>query len=265
MAIPVPSNHPTATRGGGKKHGPMKKPRVFLTAEWLNLVMLNYAVDPSLLSRFVPLGTELDSFEGVTYLSLIGFEFNRTRMAGFAIPFHASFEEVNLRFYVRRGSRRGVVFIRELVPRRAVAAVARFAFGENYACVPMAHAIRTQPGIDAIAAEYSWGAGEGQCTMQLEASGPWVLPAEGSRGQFITEHYWGYAAQPGDGCLEYEVQHPRWGIRQACSAGFAGDAASYYGREFAETLAGEPNSAFLAKGSAVTVFKGARIEIRDQR
>src|SRR6185312_5033436 len=98
----------------------------FLTAEWTNLLMLNYAVDIGLLESFVPAGTEIDAFDGKTYLSLVGFEFNRTRVRGFAVPFHQNFEEVNLRFYVRRGSKRGVVFIRELVPRYAVAAVARF-------------------------------------------------------------------------------------------------------------------------------------------
>src|SRR5512141_1748910 len=100
----------------------------FLTAEWNNLLMLNYAVDASLLEPFVPAGTELDAFDGKTYLSLVGFEFNRTRVLGFAVPFHQNFEEVNLRFYVRRGSKRGVVFIRELVPRYAVAAIARWVF-----------------------------------------------------------------------------------------------------------------------------------------
>src|SRR5512142_1077033 len=122
----------------------------FLTAEWKNLVMLNYAVDPSLIEPFVPAGTELDAFEGKTYVSLVGFEFNRTRVLGFAVPFHQNFEEVNLRFYVRRESKRGVVFIRELVPKYAVAAVARLLFKENYSCVPMSHRVGGGK------AEYAW-------------------------------------------------------------------------------------------------------------
>jgi len=117
----------------------VKQPGVFLTADWRNLLMFNYEVDPGMLQRFVPLGTMLDAFEGRTYVSLVGFEFNHTRIAGVAIPFHSSFEEVNLRFYVRRQGKRGVVFIRELVPKFAVAAIARIAFGENYSCVPMSH------------------------------------------------------------------------------------------------------------------------------
>src|SRR5579863_4073263 len=181
----------------------------FLTAEWNNVLLLNYAVDASLLERLVPAGTELDLFEGRTYLSLVGFEFNRLRVFGLAVPFHQSFEEVNLRFYVRRSSKRGVVFIRELVPRYAVAAAARFAFNENYSCVPMSHPI------DAMEAEYVWGSGPDRCAMRIVAHGSASLPQDGSECQFITEHYWGYAKQRDGGCLEYEVQHPRWPVRAA--------------------------------------------------
>jgi uncharacterized protein YqjF (DUF2071 family) len=175
----------------------MKHANRFLTAEWKNLVMLNYAVDASLLERFVPVGTELDSFEGSTYLSLVGFQFNRSRIFGFPVPFHQAFEEVNLRFYVRRSSKRGVVFIRELVPKYAVAAIARFAFNENYSCVPMSHRIEPSAEGDVVQAEYAWGSGSDRCLMRIETEGPSFLPADGSASQFITEHYWGYAAQPG--------------------------------------------------------------------
>jgi uncharacterized protein YqjF (DUF2071 family) len=158
--------------------------RKFLTADWNTILMLNYAVDASLLERFVPAGTELDLFEGKTYLSLVGFEFNHTRIFGLPVPFHQSFEEVNLRFYVKRLSKRGVVFIRELVPRYAVAAVARFAFNENYSRAPMSHRI------DALEAEYTWGSGPDRCAMRIVAQGAGSLPPDGAESQFITEHYW---------------------------------------------------------------------------
>jgi uncharacterized protein YqjF (DUF2071 family) len=237
----------------------MKIQNRFLTAEWKNLVMLNYAVDPSLLARFVPAGTELDAFNGVTYLSLVGFEFNRTRMCGFPIPFHRAFEEVNLRFYVRRSSKRGVVFVREFVPKFAVAAIARFAFNENYASVEMSHRVEFSADDESVEAEYSWGSGADRSVMRIETEGSSFLPPEGSAGQFITEHYWGYAKQPGGGGLEYEVQHPRWNVRSSKRAGFSGKAAKLYGDDIADCLHRCPDSAFLVEGSAVTVFKGERI------
>jgi uncharacterized protein YqjF (DUF2071 family) len=237
----------------------IKRQNKFLTAEWKNLVMLNYAVDASLLKQFVPAGTELDSFEGSTYLSLVGFEFNRTRIFGFPVPFHQAFEEVNLRFYVRRLSKRGVVFIRELVPKFAVAVVARSAFNENYSCVPMSHRIETRAEDGVVEAEYAWGSGPDGCLMRIETEGLSFLPVDNSASQFITEHYWGYAAQPDGGCLEYEVQHPRWRIKRARRAEFSGNLAGLYGAEIAQALMRNPDSAFLAEGSFVTVFKGTRI------
>jgi uncharacterized protein YqjF (DUF2071 family) len=235
----------------------MKAPGRFLTAEWNNLVLFNYAIDPALLAPHVPAGTELDVFEGRAYVSLIGFEFNRTRVLGVPVPLHRSFEEVNLRLYVRRGARRGVAFIRELVPRYAVAAIARSVFSENYQCVPMSHRIHAHE--DAIEAEFAWGAARSQCMMRMETEGAAYLPAEGSLAQFITEHYWGYSAQRDGGALEYEVQHPQWPVREARRAEFMGDAKDFYGAEFAKVLERPPDSAFFAPGSAVTVFKGTRI------
>ncbi len=225
----------------------------FLTAEWRNLLMLNYAVQPSLLAPLVPPGTVLDDFEGKTHVSLVGFEFNRTCVLGCTIPFHQTFEEVNLRFYVRRGSKRGVVFISELVPKYAVAAVARLVFNENYSCVPMSH--RIEPG----KAEYSWKLGSNRCVMEIETEGECFVPAEGSLSQFITEHYWGYTKHRGGGCLEYEVQHEPWCVWNGKRASFSGNAERLYGAELARIVTREPDSAFLAKGSPVTVFKSKRI------
>lgn len=230
---------------------------VFLTAEWRNLVMFNYSVSPELLIPYVPTGTDIDLFGGRAYMSLVAFEFNRTRVFGLAIPFHYSFEEVNLRFYVRRGERRGVVFIRELVPRFAIAAVARIFFGENYSSVPMKHGIESRA--DAVAAEFSWGREQGACAMHAKAEGSAIIPADGSLSQFITEHYWGYAKQRDGSSLEYEVEHPRWAVRAANEARFSGNAAVYYGEQLTSAMVGPPDSAFIAEGSVVKVFRGAPI------
>jgi uncharacterized protein len=101
----------------------------FLRAEWRDLVMLNYEIDPDLLRSRIPAGTELDSWNGRTFVSIVGFRFLETRVLGVPIPFHRDFNELNLRFYVRRLAgdewRRGVVFVKEVVPRRAIAWIAR--------------------------------------------------------------------------------------------------------------------------------------------
>ena len=237
-------------------------PKVFLTAEWRNLAMLNYEIEPSLLAPFVPAGTELDSWQGKTYVSIVAFLFLRTRVKGTPIPFHQNFEEVNLRFYVRRlsheGWRRGVVFIKELVPRSAIAFIARRFYNENYVAVPMRHRLEGNPG-ELKSAAYFWRYGGQENVLKLAVTGPAKPLAIGSAEEFITEHYWGYAAQSDGGCLEYEVQHPRWNVWKAKTAGFTGNAARLYGDDVALVLRHDPDSAFLADGSHVTVFKGRRI------
>ena len=108
----------------------------FLTAEWRKLAIANYVIDQRVLAPYIPVGTELDLWNGNCYVSLIGFLFKNTRLLGFSIPFHANFEEVNLRFYVKRkdgeGWKRGVVFIKEIVPKFALSVVANVVYNENY-------------------------------------------------------------------------------------------------------------------------------------
>jgi uncharacterized protein len=239
------------------------KRQVFLSAEWRDVVMLNYAVDPELLHHYVPGGTILDSFDGKTYLSLVGFQFRRTKLFGcLPIPFHANFDEVNLRFYVRRREgnrvRRGVVFIAEIVPRRAVALAARFAYGEKYVRLPMFHRV-TMKGT-AKDAEYAWRLNGSWCKLQAHASGAPAPAEEGSLAQFITEHYWGYSALRNGGSLEYEVSHAPWNVWSNPSAGFEGEATALYGPELVGILRSRPDCAFIADGSPVVVYKGKRIQ-----
>jgi hypothetical protein len=229
----------------------------FLTAEWWRLVMLNYAIDPAILQPLIPRGTELDQWQGQSYVSVVGFLFLRTRVLSAPIPFHRNFEEINLRFYVRRrgpeGWRRGVVFIKEIVPRWAIAAVARVVYNENYVARSMRHRIEN----DLI--EYEWREGAEWNRIRARMIGEAQALGSGSEEEFITEHYWGYAAQPGGGTVEYRVEHPPWCVWQVSDVEYRCDVERVYGRQFADCLRAKPASAFVADGSGVVVRKGARI------
>ena len=243
---------------------PSRRPvdRVFLSAEWRDLVMLNYEVDPRLLEAYVPPGTRLDGFGGRVFLSLVGFRFLNTKLFGFAaVPFHVNFDEVNLRFYVRRATngeiRRGVVFIREIVPRLAIALLARIAYGEKYSCHPIRHRVNLAP--TGGSARYEWQVDQAWCELEAQVFGAPSEPAEGSLEQFITEHYWGYSARR-DHCLEYQVAHAAWRVWTCRAAHFRGDADSLYGPQFGAILRRPPDSAFLADGSPVLVLRGNRLQ-----
>ena len=228
----------------------------FLSANWRYLAMLNYVVDPRIIAPLVPPGTEIDYENGETFVSVVGFLFLDTRLLGLPIPLHRDFEEVNLRFYVRRKSadtwRRGVVFVRELVPRRAIALVARSFYGERYLALSMKHEIEH---VDLrLKIEYSWRRGGKWESLKMSATGEAQSIPAGSHAEFITEHYWGYTCVRG-GCSEYRVEHPRWRTWNAETFELRADVAALYGEQFAETLNAQPRSAFMADGSHIKIWQ----------
>jgi uncharacterized protein len=241
--------------------------RVFLTGEWRHLAMLNYRVDPALLEPLVPRGTTLDQWHGTTYVSLVGFLFRDTRVLGVPVPLHRDFEEVNLRFYVRREIsgevRRGVTFIKEIVPRRAIAIVARLAYNEPYVALPMRHAIAARADEDAAprTLRYEWRQRAGWSAIAVEASGIATPLVSGSEAEFITEHYWGYTRQRDGGTVEYHVAHPRWRTWTVDAAAVRGDLAELYGAALGDVLRRPPDSAFLAEGSAIAVHPPERLRL----
>jgi len=233
--------------------------RPFLTAEWRDLLMVNFAVPEAVLRPLVPRGTELDDHRGVTYVSLVAFRFLETRVLGLPVPFHRDFEELNLRFYVRRetpeGSRRAVVFVREVVPRAAIAAVARAIYNEPYVALPMRSSVGgTPPAVD-----YAWRWRGQWFALRARATGEGVLPEPGAHEDFITHHLWGYTRQRDGGTLEYAVDHPPWRVWRVEGLELEPPPGAFYGHPFADLLQ-RPVSAFLAEGSAVTVFRPTRLE-----
>ncbi len=231
---------------------------VFLEAKWRDLVMLSWSLDPAVLAPRVPAGTELDLFEGRCFVSLVAFRFEDTVVCGIPIPWHRDFEEINLRFYGthREGSelRHAVVFIKEIVPRAAIAFVARVVYGEPYEAMPTTSEVQEDAG--GKTASYSWRQGERAHSVSMECGSTAALPAPGSMEEFIAEHYWGYTAHGGSSSTEYRVEHPQWTVRAAKAASCKIDAASLYGAEFAAVLSGPPESAFLAEGSEIKVHTG---------
>ncbi len=239
----------------------------FLTAAWHDLVMVSWAMDPAVLQPHLADGTELDLWEGDAVASLVAFDFRDTRVLGIPIPFHVRFPEVNLRFYVRRRGpdgewRRGVSFVQELVPRAAIAFVARTFYGEPYVARPMRRAAtpeRAPTGDDAAATRtlvYEWkrdGRWEG---IRATTTGPARPMPAGSTEEFIAEHYWGYTRRPGRATLEYRVEHPRWNACPLTDCSIDADLRTLYGPQFADVLSAPPISRFAADGSPVAVHYG---------
>jgi uncharacterized protein YqjF (DUF2071 family) len=237
--------------------------RTFLDAQWRKLIMINYAVDPEILKPYLPFNTELDIWEGTCYVSLIGFMFVDTKMLKLRIPFHVNFEEINLRFYVKHkatdGYKRGVVFIKEIVPRPALSIVANLLYNENYETLKTKHSW-TEEG-DTLTVQYGWKKGEWNTITTITEKIP-VDIAPDSEEEFITEHFWGYTKISDTVTSEYEVAHPRWQIYPVISYDVNVDFKKVYDDNFAFLQEQEPASVYLAEGSEIIVKAGSKIRFK---
>lgn len=226
----------------------------FLNAEWRKLVLINYIIDPGLLKSYVPYGTEIDLWKDQCYVSLVGFMFLDTHLLGIKIPLHINFEEVNLRFYVRPirdPSKRGVVFIKEIVPRHALTFVANTFYREHYQTLPMMHSWSLEP--DKVEIEYAWKIGQLWQKIHVEAASNTQLIDKNSDIEFITEHYWGYTKINEKRTSEYEVTHPTWEHYPVTDWTTKVDFGLTYGEKFSFLNQLDPASVILAEGSRITV------------
>jgi len=234
----------------------------FLKAEWRKLAIANYVIDESLLHKYLPFGTVMDLYNGKCYVSLVGFMFLNTKLLGIKIPFHSNFEEVNLRFYVKRFDgekwKRGVVFIKEIVPKPALTFVANSVYNENYETLTMKH--RWEETVKNRTVEYKWKKNGHWNSFKIIANVNSEKILSGSETEFITEHYWGYARINDKSSNEYEVTHPKWEIYNIENFEIDVDFAQVYGSKFLQLNDAKPDSVMLAEGSEITVENKIRID-----
>jgi uncharacterized protein YqjF (DUF2071 family) len=244
----------------------------FLSAKWRKLIMAQYEVSPGLLRSRLPPGLELDLYQGRCFASLVGFLFDRVRILGVPIPSHTRFEEVNLRFYVRRPMpdgthRRGVVFLSEIVPKPAITLVARSLYGEAYSTAPTAHrwssdgptAPTARRSQEPLEIEYEWKHHGLWQRVGVRAENHLLPIPKGSLEEFITEHYWGYTPTRRGGTAEYAVEHPRWQVYPIREYRLACDFASLYGPAFSGLTHRQPDHLLLAEGAPVRIRWAGRI------
>ncbi len=236
-----------------------KSQPVFLSARWVHLALVSFEIAPNILKPYIPVGTTPDFYEGKTYVSLVAFLFEDTRAFGL-IPalFHQDFEEINLRFYVTRKetghTKRGVVFIKEIVPKSFLAWLARTVYRENYVTLPTSHHITQGSSY-----EYRWG----DSRLRVNASGKQLEAPADSFERWITEHYWGYTRVSAEKTLEYEVKHPVWHLYEVTDHHLEVEGA-LYGSEFQPYVKGKPSSVILAQGSTVSVHWPTAIRVRER-
>ncbi len=227
----------------------------FLSARWENLIMANYKVNADVLTPYLPHGVELDFYNNKTYVSLVGFMFKQTSLFNIPIPFLGTFEEINLRFYVKRVEgdtvKRGVVFINETVPYKLVAWLANKLYKEHYIAIPTKNLIDIRNSAKKIM--YEWKINKTWNHISVNAAVENKKMSPGSIEEFIFEHYYGYTKINDRLSHEYKVNHPRWQVNKVIDYSIYCDFKSMYGNDFSFLSNQKPDSVIIAEGSPVTV------------
>ncbi|MEQ8745817.1 DUF2071 domain-containing protein [Pyruvatibacter sp.] len=226
--------------------------RPFLTARWVNLCLFSFETPRELLAPLLAPGLELDSLDGKAFVSLVAFQFLDTRVKGCRIPGHVNFPELNLRFYVRDGDRRGVMFVREYVPRRAIAVTARLLYNEPYLAAAMTARVTREGG--RLEAMYGIRRGGREHRMGAVARDEAWMPEADSAEHFFKEHEWGYGVSRRGERLTYRVEHPQWRVYPIESVTIDVDWAALYGPQWRVMQDVEPYSTVLAEGSETRVM-----------
>ena len=234
----------------------------FLRAEWNNLIMANYVVPKELLLPYVPYKTELDFFQGNAYLSLIGFNFLNTKLFGFSVPMHVNFEKVNLRFYVKYNDngfiKRGVVFIKEIVPKKGIALVGNNLYTENYVTMKMKNFHKDNG--ENFEAGYEWNYKNKWNKISVVASKRSKKIVPDSCEYFFADHYWDYLKMSETKTYEYNIEHPSWETLKVISYDVDCDFKALYGNKFSFLNEAKPASVLMAKGSEIRIHKKRVLE-----
>lgn len=228
---------------------------IFLKANWENIIMANYEIDPKILEPFVPKGVELDLYNGKAYVSLVGFMFKKTKLFNIPIPYFGTFEEINLRFYVIRKDgnqiKRGVVFINETIPYPIVAWMANKLYKEHYTVVPTRHSITND--FESKKVKFEWKINNSWNSINVEASNKSHNMKTGTLEKFIYEHYFGYTKIDENNTEEYRLQHPSWKINSVLETEIDCDFEAMYGKVFSVLNTKKPETVFIAEGSSVKI------------
>ncbi|MBC8109959.1 MAG: DUF2071 domain-containing protein [Verrucomicrobia bacterium] len=230
--------------------------KVFLTAEWRNLINLTYEVSPDLLEEYLPAGLEIDTaLNGKAHVSLVAFDFLNTKVKGIKIPFHVDFPEINLRFYVRYKGLVGVVFIREFVPKFWITTVANVVYNEPYRTIAMQSSLQLLENQTKINAVHTFRYQNQTFEIETTARNQPFFSLETSTEHYFKEHAWGFGTNHAGRTLAYRVEHPIWRIYPFESFRLLMDFEKIYGEKWAFLNKMQPTYQVFAEGSAVKVYE----------
>lgn len=222
--------------------------------------MFTYSIPPGLLNQYIPAGLEADTIGGNAFVSLVAFDFLDTKVKGIKFPFHVNFPEINLRFYVKAKDRRGVVFIREFVPRYFIACFADMFYNENYKSIKMKSSVVSN---NEKIVSHNIRIGKDDFSVKLTAENKPYLPSEASLEHFFKEHQWGFGKSKSGDTLAYCVEHPLWEIFPIKNYELNFDFGKVYGENWKFLNRGKPFNITLAQGSEIRIYSAQKPSLRN--
>lgn len=227
----------------------------FLTAVWSDLILISYAVPDDVLTPYLTPGLELDRWDGSAWCSLVAFNFEQARVLGWSVPYPRTlcdFPEFNLRFYVRQGGRRGVVFVRELTSNLLVVSLARVLYNEPYTAVPIQSRVTQVGTLRRVRHDFVV---DGKPQMvAVSARRPATEPTPESFETWVKEQETGFGRTRGGRLTAYHVQHPAWRTYPLEVYQVHVDFAHLYGERWQFLQERTPDSVVLAEGSQIAIY-----------
>ncbi len=231
-------------------------PRAFLSASWSQLVLLTFEVPAALVRAHLPRGTEPDQWQGATHATLVALQMRDVRVHGWHIPRFTAYPQVNFRVYTRHGADAAVVFVREFVRSRVIAAVARLRYGEPFAVARIEASVADRA--DGVSLEYRFGPARPCYRVAVTASPAAAVPPDGSFEHHLLERTLGCHEDRLGRLRVFRVVHAPWAVRTVSSVAYDLDFAALFGAEWGLLNERTPVSTVVAVGSAVTVGRPER-------
>jgi uncharacterized protein len=235
--------------------------RPFLTANWRNLVLVNFVVPADLLEPRLPPGCVLDRVPhspDTHLLSVVAMHFDNTRVWGVPVPFAQRFDEVNLRFYARQGDRHGSVFLRQYVPSRTILYGARWTYNQPYELARIQHVVAESGDHLEIRTRFERGRYTGAVSLRAERGA--ITPPVDSLEHFLKERYWGFDSDRRGRVFRYPVWHPVWRTHPVIDVDIDFDPGVLLGGDWRDVdWTAAYHSALFAEGSLSAIYPAERV------
>ena len=186
-----------------------------MTQSWHDLLFAHWPVGADALRRLIPPGIELDEFDGQAWVGIVPFHMTNVAPRGVpALPWVSAFPELNVRTYVRVGTKPGVYFFSLDAGNPVAVGIARSMFSLPYYSASIE--VSNDAGWVRYASRRTATDGvHAALSARYRPTGPVFAARPGSLDHFLTERYCLYTVTDSFELRRLEIHHPPWPLQTA--------------------------------------------------